>query len=116
VSGLFPEDDWDPYEGFNRASVIFWSRKPYYPSIRADDLLTPGGFGNARMAVMCLVMAICMALLYVWPILFFVNFWVPLRGHAHAALFLGAVVTFLLFLYFAGTRETRRDRELEAKL
>lgn len=116
MGDLFPDDDWDPYNGFNRASVIFWSRKPYHPKPKADDLLTPRGFGNARLAGMCLVMAICMTLLYVWPVLFFVNFWIPLRGHLYGGAFVSAVIAFLLFMYFAGTRETRRDRELAARL
>jgi len=30
--------------------------------------------------------------------------------------FAGAVAAFFLFLYFAGTSETRRDRELAARL
>jgi hypothetical protein len=113
---VFDVNDWDPYNGFKRASVSFGSRKPYRPEITANDLLMPSGFGNARMAGMCVVMAFCMAVLYVWPVLFVVNLAVPLRNHLFSWLFLGAVLAFFLFLYFAGSRETRRDRELATKL
>ena len=68
------------------------------------------------MAGMCLVMAFCAAVLYVWPVLFVLNLAVPLRNHLFSWLFFGAVSVFFLFLYFAGARETRRDRELAARL
>ena len=116
MADVFDVDDWDPYDGFNRASIVYSSRKPYRPSITADDLLTPSGFGNARLAGMCLVMAICAAVLYVWPLLFFINLAVPLHHHLFSWAFAGAVAAFFLFLYFAGTSETRRDRELAARL
>ena len=77
---MFDENDWDPYDGFNRASIVMRSRKPYRPNIRAEDLLTPSGLGNARMAGMCVVMAICLVLLYIWPVLFVVNLAAPMDG------------------------------------
>ena len=116
MGDVFDTDEWDPYDGWNRASVVMSSRKPYRPNITANDLLTPQGFGNARMAGMCLVMAFCAAVLYVWPVLFVLNLAVPLRNHLFSWLFFGAVSVFFIFLYFAGTRETRRDRELAARL
>ena len=108
--------DWDPYKGWNRASVIRGSRKPYRPNIRADDLLTPSGLGNARMAGMCVVMAICLVLLYIWPVLFVVNLAVPMDGGLFSSILGIFAFAFFVFLYFAGTRETRRDRELAARL
>lgn len=116
MGDLWDANDWDPYEGFNRVSVAARSRKPSKPKIGQTDLLAPSGFGSARMAGMCLVMAICMCGLYMWPVLFFVNFFVPLHGHLYAGLLLAAIGGFFLFLYFAGTRETRRDRDLAARL
>jgi hypothetical protein len=68
------------------------------------------------MAGMCVVMAACMTLMYIWPILFFANFWMPLGGHGYLALLVSGVVAFFLFLYLAGTRETKRDRDLAARL
>ncbi len=109
------EKDWDPYDGFNRASIVRASRQPYKPKITADDLLTPRGLGNARMAGMCLVMAICATLLYIWPVVFVVNLAYPL-GHVFDVVLLAAILTFSLFLYFAGARETRRDREYAARM
>jgi hypothetical protein len=108
--------DWDPYDGFNRASIVMASRKPYRPNIRAEDLLTPSGLGNFRMAGMCVVMAICMVLLYIWPVLFVVNLAVPMTGLLFSSILGTFAFAFFLFLYFAGTRETRRDRELAARL
>ena len=115
MGDVFDTNDWDPYDGFNRASVIRGSRQPYRPKITAEDLLTPRGLGNARMAGMCLVMGICATLLYVWPVVFVVNMAYPL-GHGFNVALLAAILTFSLFLYFAGARETRRDQELAGRL
>ena len=109
------EKDWDPYKGFSRASIVMSSRKPYRPSIRAEDLLTPSGLGNFRMAGMCVVMAICMVLLYIWPVLFVVGLAVPMEGLTFSSILGAFAFGFFVFLYFAA-RETRRDRELAAKL
>jgi hypothetical protein len=108
--------DWDPYDGWNRESVVMWSRKPYRPKIRADDLLTPSGLGNTRMAGMCVVMAVCLVLLYIWPVLFVVNLAVPMDGLVFSSILGAFAFAFFVFLYFAGARETRRDRELAARL
>jgi hypothetical protein len=113
---MFDENDWDPYDGFNRASIVMRSRKPYRPNIRAEDLLTPSGLGNARMAGMCVVMAICLVLLYIWPVLFVVNLAAPMDGRLFGSILGVIAFGFFVFLYFAGTRETRRDRELAARL
>jgi hypothetical protein len=106
--------DWDPYDGWNRESIVMASRKPYRPRIRAEDLLTPSGLGNVRMAGMCVVMAVCLVLPYIWPVLFVVNLAVPMDGLVLSSI-LGAFA-FFVFFYFAGARETRRDRELAARL
>jgi hypothetical protein len=95
MGDLFPDDGGDPTDGFNRASISLRSRKSHAPKIGQDDFLTPRGYGNARMAGMCFVMAICLTLMYVWPVLFFVNFWVPL-GHFYGGLLLAAIFGFLL--------------------
>jgi hypothetical protein len=115
VGDVFDTNEWDPYEGWSRASIVRASRQPYRPKITAEDLLTPSGFGNARMAAMCLVMAVCATLLYIWPVVFVVNLAYPL-GHAFNVVLLAAILAFFVFLYFAGARETRRDRELAARL
>ena len=109
-------EDNDSSDPWNRASLIFGSRKGHPTKLSVDDLLAPSGFGSLRMASMCVVMALCMTLLYLWPILFFVNFWIPLGGHVFGGLFLVGLAAFFVFLYFAATRETQRDRELAARL
>lgn len=113
--GLIPEIDWDPYEGWNRASIGFRSRKPYKPAIRAEDLLMPSGFGNLRMLGMCAVMAVAMTLLYVWTPLWLLNFFVPHSGAWYGGVLGGTVVVLTPVLYFLATHETRRDRELASK-
>ena len=109
-------EEGDASDPWNRASLIFGSRKGLRTKLGADDLLAPSGLGNARMASMCAVMALCMTMLYIWPVLFFVNFWVPLGHHAYGGLFVAGLIVFFFFLYLAGTRETQRDRELAARL
>jgi hypothetical protein len=111
---LFPGEH--PYKGWNRASIGFWSRKPYRPNVGPDDLLMPNGLGNLRMLGTCAAMALIITVLYVWAPLFFLNVFVPLGGIVYGATLGGALVALTLFLYLMGTRETRRDRELAARL
>ena len=106
----------DPNKGWNRASVQYRSRRPYRPAVKADDLVMPNGFGNLRMLGTCVAMAGIMTLLYVWIPLIFLNVFVPLGGVTYAAALGGALLGLTTFLYVAGTRETRRDRELATRL
>ena len=108
--------EWDPNDGWNRASVGFWSRKRYKPNVSPDDLLMPNGLGNLRMLGSCVAMAGMMTALYVWPPVFLIGFWLPVRGVLYGEVLGGALVAFTLVLYLAGARETRRDRELAARL
>jgi hypothetical protein len=114
VEDFLPEQD--PYKGWNRASIMYLSRKPYRPNIRTEDLLLPSGRGNLRMFGMSAAMALMMTLLYVWTPLFFLNVWVPLSGAIYGGVLGGAIVTLTSCIYFFGARETRRDRELAARL
>jgi hypothetical protein len=68
------------------------------------------------MAGMCVVMAICLVLLYIWPVLFVVSLAAPMDGRLFSSILGGFAFAFFVFLYFAGARETRRDRELAARL
>jgi hypothetical protein len=119
-SGIVGFDDGPPGEdsnyGWNRASIQYRSRGGYTPAIRADDLLMPNGLGSWRLLWRCGAMALMMTVLYVWTALFFVNIWVPLGGRLYGGALGGALITFTLLLYFFGARETRRDRELAARL
>lgn len=116
MSGVFPEDDWDPYEGWNRASLIFRSRKPYHPKTTPADLLMPSGRGNPRMFGMCALMAVCLTVLYLSFPLFTLSIFVPIGGAIFGAIIAGTALTFTALLYVLGTRETRRDREYAAQL
>ena len=111
---LFPDEH--PYKGWNRASIVFWSRKPYRPAVRAEDLLLPSGLGSLRMLRMCVAMGLMMTLLYVWTALLLVNVFVPLSGAVYGGVIAGAAIGLSLLLYVLGVRETRRDRELAARL
>src|SRR6266508_451281 len=106
----------DPNKGWNRASIQYKSRRPYEPSISAEDLLMPSGFGSFRMLWMSAFMALCVTLLYFWTLLFLLNVFVPLSGEVYGAVLASALVVFTLFFYILGTHETRRDRELAARL
>jgi hypothetical protein len=106
----------DPYKGWNRASIQFRSRKPYKPNIRAEDLVMPNGLGNLRMFGMCVAMALMMTVLYVWVPLYMVHFFVPMTGVWYSGAVGCAFVGLTALLYFGGARETRRDRELAARL
>jgi len=106
----------DPNKGWNRASVQYRSRRPYKPSIRAEELLMPNGLGNVRMLGTCLLMAVMMTAMYVWIPLIFLNVFVPISGTTYAAALGGILFGLTVFLYVAGTRETRRDRELATRL
>ena len=106
----------DPNYGWNRASVQFRSRRPYAPSVKAEDLLMPNGLGSLRMLGTCLLMAGMMTILYVWIPLIFLHVFVPISGLTYGVSLGGIFFGLTLFLYFAGTRETHRDRELATRL
>ena len=106
----------DPNNGWNRASVQYRSRRPYRPAVKVDDLIMPNGLGNLRMLGTCVAMAGIMTLLYVWIPLIFLNCFVPFGGMTYVAALGGTLLGLTTFLYVAGTRETRRDRELATRL
>jgi peptidoglycan biosynthesis protein MviN/MurJ (putative lipid II flippase) len=103
-------------KGWNRASIIFWSRKPYRPRIRKEDLVLPKHLAGLRLVGTCLVTAACVTAIAVWTPLFFLNVFVGLSGIATAVVLVAAVVVLTLVLYFWVARETRRDRELASRM
>ena len=107
---------WDPAKGWNRASISYRSRKSYKPNVRAEDLVMPNGLGNLRMFGTSAAMALMMTALYVWVPLYLVHFFVPMTGPWYPGALAGAFVCLTAFLYFGGARETKRDRELAARL
>jgi hypothetical protein len=106
----------DPNYGWNRASVQYRSRRSYKPAVKAEDLVMPNGLGTLRMFGTCALMAGIMTLLYVWIPLIFLNTFVPISGLTYALALGLAVLGITTFLYLAGSRETRRDRDLAARL
>ena len=102
--------------GWNRASILFWSRKPYRPGIRREDLLLPKHLEGLRLLGTCVVTAVCITAFAVWAPLFFLSVFIGLDGVLTAGILIGAFVALTLVLYFWVARETRRDRELAARL
>jgi hypothetical protein len=106
----------DPNYGWNRASIQFKSRSPYRPAVKSEDLIMPNGLGNLRMLWSCVAMAGIMTALYVWIPIIFLNTFVPISGLTYGLALGVAVLAIAAFLYFGGSRETRRDRELGSRL
>ncbi len=106
----------DPNKGWNRASIQYRSRRAYKPNVKIDDLVMPSGLGNARMFGTCVLMAGIMTALYVWIPLWFLITFVPISGLTYALTMGLSYVVILGLLYFGGSRETRRDRELARRL
>ena len=106
----------DPNKGWNRASIQYRSRRAYKPDLKIEDLVMPNGLGTARMFGTCILMGGVMTALYVWIPLWFLITFVPISGLTYALVLGVAFVGITLFLYLAGARETRRDRDLAARL
>jgi hypothetical protein len=113
-----PDDIWSGHDhkGWNRASIRFWSRSDPGPPVRPEDLLLPSGLGNLRMLGSCAAMAGIATILYVWVPAMLVNVFVAIGGRLMLIILLGAFVTLTLGLFFWGTVETHRDRELAGRL
>lgn len=105
-----------PNKGWNRASIQFKSRRAYKPNVTLEDLMMPNGLGTLRMLRSCVLMAGMMTALYVWIPLWFLITWVPISDLTYALTLGLAFLAILSFLYFAGSRETRRDRDLATRL
>jgi hypothetical protein len=59
-----------PNRGWNRASLIFWSRKPYKPRISREDLALPKHLDGVRLLASCVTGAAAMTAFFVWMPLF----------------------------------------------
>jgi len=106
----------NPNKGWNRASIQFKSRRPYKPNLTLDDLMMPNGLGTFRMLRTCVLMAGMMTVLYVWIPLWFLVTWVPISDLTYALTLSLAFLAISSILYLAGSRETRRERELARRL
>jgi hypothetical protein len=85
--------------GWNRASIVFWSRKPYRPRIRREDLVLPKHLDGLRLLATCVVTAACLTAFAVWTPLFFFSIFVGLGMTAFAAILGGAFVVLTCALY-----------------
>jgi hypothetical protein len=109
-------DAQDSRRGWNRASIQYRSSKLRQPDVTLADLTLPNGLGNFRMFRTCLMMAGIMTVLYVWVPLMVLNVFVELSGPVYVAALGGSLLLLTAFLYVAGTRETRRERDLATRL
>ena len=93
--------------GWNRASIVFWSRKPYRPRVRRDDLALPTHLAGLRLLVSCLAPAFCLTAFAVWTPLFFVTIFSGLSMSAFVAIMGGAfvAVTCALFVWVSRAAE-----------
>jgi hypothetical protein len=100
-------------KGWNRISIIFWSRQPYRPNVSAEDFRLPDGGFTLRALATCLLCGLAITLGYIWFILFFVTIlagvdlgWWFLVIMAGSPLVIGAT------LFLLGATREQRKREL----
>jgi hypothetical protein len=91
--------------GWNRASIVFWSRKPYRPAVTREDFHLPRGVGNVRMLAMCALMATCLTVLYLWFPLFVAGLFVPLGGALYGGILGGTALALTALMYVRGVRD-----------
>ena len=93
--------------GWNRASIEFWSRKPYRPRIRREDLALPTHLAGLRLLASCVAPAFCLTAFAVWTPLFFVTIFAGLSMSTFVAIMGGAFValTCALFVWVARASE-----------
>lgn len=106
----------NPNKGWNRASIQYKSRRAYKPNVTTQDLIMPGGLGNLRMFRSCVLMGGIVTVLYVWIPLWFLITFVPISSLTYALVLGLAFLSITAFLYLAGSRETRRERDLATRL
>jgi hypothetical protein len=87
-----------PTKGWNRASIIYWSRKPYRPRLTAKDREIPKGRGLGMLAI-CAVTGSLLALTLIWFVLLVVNLYTPLPGPVYGGALAGAALVLTLTLY-----------------
>jgi hypothetical protein len=103
-------------KGWNRISIIFWSRQPYRPNVSADDFRLPSGGFTLRTLATCLLCGVAITLGYIWFVLFFVSILAGLElGPWFFAIMGGSpfVIGTILFVLARGRRN--RERKLTAE-
>jgi hypothetical protein len=87
-----------PNKGWNRASITYWSRRPYRPRLTAKDREIPKGSGPGMLAL-CAVTGSLLSLTFFWFLLFVVSLYDPLSGELSAGVIAGMAVVLTLGLY-----------------
>ena len=93
--------------GWDRASIVFWSRKPYRPRIRPEDRVLPTHLAGLRLLGSCVAPAFCLTAFAVWTPLFFVTVFTGLSMTAFVAALGGAFVAVTCGLYVWVARAAR---------
>jgi hypothetical protein len=116
MNDLMPgEDGFDDTKGWDRASIAFRSRKPYFPDISREDLLLPNEASKLRTLGLCLICAFGITILFVGFPLLAVAIFVPLGlwyASALGAAFVGLTVLLFLFSIYETERLRRLAKEL----
>jgi hypothetical protein len=86
-------------KGWNRASIMFWSRKAYRPRIRREDFRPLKHVRGPRLLGTCVAGAIGISAFFVWVPLFFVSIFSGLSMTAFAAIIGSAFVLLTCVLY-----------------
>lgn len=92
-----------PNKGWNRASIIFWSRKPYRPRLTDEDREPTRGRGAGMLAI-CGVAGSLVSVSLVWFVLFVVNMYRPLSGPVTGSVLAGSAIALTAFMYAVAAR------------
>ena len=104
-------------KGWNRASIIFWSRKATRPDVTREDFLLPTGRLTLKTLAICLFCGVAITLLYIWLLFFLVRILTGLDpGIWFAVAMVGAPLALGGVLFVLATHETKRDREFARTL
>jgi hypothetical protein len=95
-----------PTRGWNRASLAFWSRKPYRPRLTAEDREIPNGRGP-RMLALCAATGGLLSLSLLWFVFFLVSMYDPVPGGLRLVVIAGVAVVLTLVLYAVSARRGR---------
>ena len=100
-----------PNRGWNRASITFWSRRPYRPRLRPEDRRIPTNLGPVRVLVVSAATAACVTAVLLWPPLFYASLFVHMSGSVFGGVLAGAALALTLVFCGLVARETRRNRD-----
>lgn len=96
-----------PNRGWNRASLTYWSRKPYRPRVRREDLALPKHLDGLRLVASSLAAAAALTAFFVWMPLFFFTIFAGLGRTAFEAIIGTAYAAIACLLYVLVVRAKR---------